>query len=409
MLKIQNRTLLILIGLSFLSIYPIIPFKLESLSVIFFVLCSLIHSIVSEKNKKYKKTFFTVSILYFVLLISALLSMNMAEGLKMMETMLSLVVFPIIFYLFLGESKLDFSKIKYFFLRSYYVSSLVFSLISFYLFTTYQNPKYLFMDSNFFRMAILDNQYFGDHPIYVSIFISLAIIFGFSFFDVKRKYTWQNFLLLISQINLIVLLFLLMSKGVIIALTFVFIIKLFRCKRIKKSHILAVIFLLSLFFVLIPEKNNRFKEIINLTSYEVLDENNSTSIRVIIYKCGIENVLNNFLMGVGIGDVQEKLDLCYDQKQANFKKGMYNSHNQYLFVWLSTGILGILVFIYFLGYYFKKAMHYDDHLMISVLVLYSVVFLFENVLSRQSGVIFFSFLVNFFLWINLNKKKIHAS
>ena len=114
-------------------------------------------------------------------------------------------------------------------------------------------------------------------------------------------------------------------------------------------------------------------------------------------------------MGVGIEDVQEKLELCYDQKQANFKKGMYNSHNQYLFVWLSTGILGILVFIYFLGYYFKKAMHYDDHLMISVLVLYSVVFLFENVLSRQSGVIFFSFLVNFFLWINLNKKKIHAS
>ena len=409
MLKIQNRTLLILIGLSFLSIYPIIPFKFEGLSVIVFGLCSLIYSIITEKNKRYKKTFLVVSVLYFVLLISALFSTNISEGLKKMETMLSLVVFPIIFYLLLGESKLDFPKIKDIFLKSYYISSLVFCVISFYLFTTYQNPKYLFLDSNFFRMAIFDNQYFGDHPIYVSIFLSIAIIFGFSFFDIKRKYTWQNFSILISQICLIILLFLLMSKGVIIALMLVLITQLFRYNKIKKIHILSLIIVLSLFFVLVPEKNNRFKEIINLSSYEVLDENNSTSIRVIIYKCGIENLLNNFLMGVGIGDVQEKLDLCYDQKQVNFTKGMYNSHNQFLFVWLSSGVIGILVFIYFLAYYFKKAIHYDDQIMISILILYCVVFLFENVLSRQSGVIFFSFLVNFFLWINLNKRKIHDS
>ena len=44
--------------------------------------------------------------------------------------------------------------------------------------------------------------------------------------------------------------------------------------------------------------------------------------------------------------------------------------------------------------------------MFSILVLYSFTFLFENVLSRQSGVIFFCFIINYFLWNNFNKKKV---
>ena len=58
-----------------------------------------------------------------------------------------------------------------------------------------------------------------------------------------------------------------------------------------------------------------------------------------------------------------------------------------------------------LGYYFKKAIQYNDSIMFSVLVLYSIIFLFENVLSRQSGVIFFSFILNYFLWDNFNRNK----
>jgi len=161
-----------------------------------------------------------------------------------------------------------------------------------------------------------------------------------------------------------------------------------------------------LFFILIPEKNNRFKEIINLNTYRVLNKNNSTSIRVIIYKCGIETLTERPILGYRIGDVQEKLDACYSKNNSNFVKGMYNSHNQYLFIWLSTGITGFLIFIALLIFYFKKSIQYKDNIMFSVLVLYCVIFLFENVLSRQSGVIFFSFLVNYFLWDNFNRNKI---
>ena len=38
-------------------------------------------------------------------------------------------------------------------------------------------------------------------------------------------------------------------------------------------------------------------------------------------------------------------------------------------------------------------------------MLYSIVFLFENVLSRQSGVIFFSFIIHFLIMVSQRNKE----
>jgi len=398
-------TNLVFLGIFIFGLYPLIPHKYEGFSVALLAGSSIIFIVTKGKNKRYTKTFYIVSSLYVILFASSMWSSDKIESFNKMETMLSLLILPIVFYLLLGESVTDFSKIRKLFLKSYYVSSMLFTTIIFHVFTVYKNPKYLKYDSNFFRSALIENNYLGEHPIYVSIFISIAIIFGFSFLDKERKFTWKNFLILLFQGYLIILLILLMSKGVVLALIIALILNLIRQKRIKKVHVLSLILALGVFFILVPEKNNRFKEMSNLNSYKVLDENNSTSIRVIIYKCAVETIFKNPLFGVGIGDVQELLDQCYFKEKSNFTKEKYNSHNQYLYTWLSAGIIGVLIFLSLLGYYFKKAIQYNDSIMFSVLVLYCIIFLFENVLSRQSGVIFFSFILNYFLWDNLNRNK----
>lgn len=399
-------TNLILMGVFLFGIYPLIPHRYESLSVILLLLSAIISFIVKGNKNRYTNTFFMTSSIYFLLFASVLFSANKVEGFNKMETMLSLLIIPLVFYILLGRLSIDFIKVRSFFFKTYYFSSLVFSSFSFYLFSIYKNPKYLTADSNFYRSAILENTYIGDHPIYVSIFLSIAIIFGFSFFYKERKLTWIFFLLIMAQVYLITLLFMLMSKGVILALTTVIIIHLFRQKRFNKVYTLCIIIVCSSFFFLIPKKNNRFEELISLNSYGELDENNSTSIRVLIYKCGTEALLENPILGNGIGDVQDLLEMCYSNEKANFTKGMYNSHNQYLFIWLSSGMVGFLIFLGLIIFYFKKAIQYNDNSMFSILVLYCMIFLFENVLSRQSGVIFFSFIVNYFLWDNLNRNKI---
>lgn len=408
MIKAQKTifTNLILLGVSLFGIYPLIPHKFESISVFLLALCSLIYRITTPKKIIFKKTFFLVSSIYFILFFSVLFSEDISRGLKKMETTLSLLAFPIIFYLLLGKSIVDHVKIKSVFFKAYYVSCLIFTTISFYLFEIYENSKYVTKDSNFYRIAIFDNKYIGEHPIYVSIFISIAIIFGFSFFDSVKKISFKNVLLAFSQCYLLSLLLMLMSKGVILSLLMVFIIKLFKEKKFTKVHFFSLALILTTFFVLIPSKNNRFKEIIDINSYKNLDENNSTSIRFINYKCGLKSLIKSPIFGYGIGDVQEQLDKCYQEENTNFPKKRYNTHNQYLFIWLSSGIIGFITFIAIMFYYFKKSIQFKDEVMFSILVLYSFTFLFENVLSRQSGVIFFCFIINYFLWNNFNKKKV---
>ena len=407
MIKAQKTiyTNLILLGVSLFGVYPLIPHKFESISVFLLALCSLIYRILTPKKIIFKKTFFIVSSIYFILFLSVLFSEDTARGLKKMETTLSLLAFPIIFYLLLGKSFVDLNRIKLFFLKSYYVSCLIFTSFSFYLFEIYENSKYVTKDSNFYRIAIFDNKLIGEHPIYVSIFISIAIIFGFSFFDKEKKISFKNSSIVFAHCYLITLLLMLMSKGVILSLLMVFIIKLIKQKSFTKIHFFSLTLILTTFFILIPSENNRFKEILDLNSYKKLDKNNSTSIRFITYKCGLKSLLNSPIFGYGIGDVQEKMDLCYQDENANFSKKMYNTHNQYLFIWLSSGIIGFVIFIGILFYYFKKSIEFKDEVMFSILVLYSFTFLFENVLSRQSGVIFFCFIINYFLWINFNKNK----
>ena len=141
MIKAQNTisTYLILIGVSLFGIYPLIPHKFESISVLLLVLCSMVYRIITPKKSTFKKTFFIVSSIYFILFLSVWFSDDMSRGLKKMETTLSLLVFPIIFYLLLGKSSIDLIKIKSFFLRAYYISCLIFTTISFYLFEIYQN------------------------------------------------------------------------------------------------------------------------------------------------------------------------------------------------------------------------------------------------------------------------------
>jgi O-antigen ligase len=402
--KIRIKNILI-VPVFLFGLYPLIPHRLEGLTVITLLIFSLIAILPKQKRRRQFKVFFVMSLVYWTFLIGVLMSENLKELSNKMETMLSLAVIPVIFYLFLGTSKSYAKSVKKLFFRSYYISNLVFALYSFYLFFVYTNPRYLKADANFFRMAILENKIVGEHPIYVSIFISVAIIIGFSFFRKEKIICKKNGLFFFTQSLLFILLFLLMSKGVIIALLISLLVLYIKNNRIRISHILSGIVLLVIVFISIPQKNNRFAEIIKGVTYKKIDMYNSTSIRIRIYQCGFELLQERPLVGYGIGDVQDELDKCYEKYDSNFVKGRYNSHNQYLFAWLSSGLIGIIAILFFLSFCVRMSVKYKDSIMLSILVLYSVVFLFENVLSRQSGVIFFSFVVNFFLWYNLNKEK----
>ncbi|MCB4807311.1 O-antigen ligase family protein [Tamlana sp. 62-3] len=388
------------------GLYPLIPESFESFTVIILALSSLLMFVVFYKdNQMYLKRSFIISSAIFILFfLSAIYSSDTARAFKKLETMSSLIILPLIFYVFLSRVNLNKQKLKAIFLKIYFLSNFIYSLLSILVFYNYENKKYLNKDSNFFRNALIDVPLIGEHPIYVSIFLALAFLIGFTFYS-RCNNKWYNYAFLaVGQISMFILIILLMSKSVICAL-FVSGIVWFVSRKKKAFYVIVCIssLVVALIFML-PKSNNRFSNFFKKETYSSVDMNNSTSIRFSILKCNLKLLKENPIIGYGVGDVQSLLDACYTKENFKFKKGEFNSHNQYFFVWLSCGLLGVFVFFGCLLYYFKNAIENKDYLMLSIITLYCIVFIFENILSRQSGVILFSFIMNLFVFSNKKLK-----
>jgi O-antigen ligase len=180
--------------------------------------------------------------------------------------------------------------------------------------------------------------------------------------------------------------------------------------NLKKSK-----FVIILILILLPllTLNRRVKELFNVEMYTSINENFSTSIRMGVYKCAYEVIKNEWIWGYGIGDSQRVLNFCYSYESNVLLKNRFNSHNQYLDVFIKTGIFGLVIFIYFLFMNFKKARENQNRLATFVLGFFCILFFTENILSRQSGVILFFFLLSFLnqesLEIKLKKNEVSKS
>ena len=202
-------------------------------------------------------------------------------------------------------------------------------------------------------------------------------------------------------------LFFLSRKAVILALVLsfaVFVFTNFKRIKIKKTLTLSILIFVSA-IVATPVLKKRFKEVFYSVTYSKISPDNSSSIRFGVYKCVIETIKQNPIIGYGIGDVDNALQQCYEKTSKILVEGNYNSHNQYLGITLSNGIFGLLFFMLFLGYNVKKAAQFQDKLFLVVSIFYIVTMFFENILERQSGVIIFAFFICFFNFIKIVKTK----
>ena len=96
--------------------------------------------------------------------------------------------------------------------------------------------------------------------------------------------------------------------------------------------------------------------------------------------------------GVGTGNVDEHLIkrlklLC----QYNMIKKDYNPHNQFLQTGLEIGIFGLLILLFIIFYGLKKAYQTKNWILFILLLNLFFNSLFESMLQRQSGIVFYTF------------------
>ena len=412
--------------------FPILTFGMRSVITMVWSILGFIIFFREQKEYKFKKDIWLFIIPFLLLVFSLTYSSNLNQGISSLIKMLSFLIFPLIFYLnrdFFTTKEI--SKIIYFFSIS------VFCMILFQIIHVFLNYNIITdsvtleeIKSNGFRaISEISKEKISQiklrrfrsfiiavsntHTTYQGLWISFTVFFlGIQFKKtIKKSVKILNVLLIIiltSWLYLISARMPLLALIISSLLTIIFLSNFSNIKLIKFGLVFTIVLIVSVLF-----KNpfsTRVKEYYS-TGLTLLEKSskttefNSSNVRNGIYYCDLELISRSLVFGVGVGDVQDKLNECYGKNISSkiYTWRDYNSHNQYLFFWLSSGIFGFILFSVFLFYCFKKSLKYSVVIYFYFLVLVSLVFFTENLLSRSDGVIFFSFF-NSLLFFNAYKK-----
>jgi hypothetical protein len=118
--------------------------------------------------------------------------------------------------------------------------------------------------------------------------------------------------------------------------------------------------------------------------------------RIELWKTSLTLIKNNWFIGVGVGDHKIELDQQLEKQHSEITKKEKGCHNQYLTIWLSGGIILLLIFLTMLiaPLFFK----FNYRLLYWLFFLLITVSMFtEDTINTHAGVTFFSFFNALFL------------
>lgn len=386
----------VLITLLFASI--LLPTNIKTIAVVFFA--CIIVSTISYKKFVFRKVYFLYSTLFFfVLILTFLYSDNKTYALRKVTSMSSLVIFPFLFSLLTKDITSIVKSWKSLLLKAYIFSVFSFNILPF-LYLWFTNYTFSEMIIHYATIVRVDFGKFGIHPIYLSMHTSLAILFSFF---VILKATSKRLVTLILAIDIMLISFLLLyaKKGPLIALCLILFLALFFKRRDKffKPFLISIIVLVGL-TIAVPKTRNNFVELFKMEN--VQDSTiNSTNIRYAIYESAIEVISEAPLLGYGIGDYN---DVLYEQYKVEgsevLMEGKYNAHNQYLSFLIMGGLVVFVLFVFYLLFSIVLGIRFDNRLLILTIIFYGVVMFTENILERESGVLYFSLFTSYFSLFN---------
>lgn len=360
------------------ALLPIYSIQMVSVSIFVLLLGSLIgfRPQVLKRSSIYNnlKIIVVFSLPFILHLISLLWTQNVGDGLKALEKNLAFLIFPIvIFALKPFKNKIQFEILK----RVYVIATFALTLLTL-IYISFQtteilNQKSAYYSNIFLRQCIDSVPIIGEHPIYFSLIIAVALLF--LFYNRFSSNLINISFYLVFSLGII----LASSRGVILALIVVSLSLIFQSKK-KRLHKLFVTLSLIMGIVVIgfsPPVKTRINEMIY--SKNIYPEGvhfNSFNTRMAIYNCSFTLLKEVPLLGYAPADIQNELDECYLKFDTSaFDKQKYNTHNQYLDYVLSFGILGCLFLFLVLPYYIKISLHntenkmYFNFLMLFLLLL----------------------------------------
>lgn len=328
---------------------------------------------------------------------------NKMEGWFVLEKKMSLFVFPFIF------STIDYSvfprkkilSLFYAFIIGCFVSTIILlvkSVVRYYDTGAVSEFFYVDLASNF-------------HPSYLSMYLTFAILLLFMIPFCDERIRSRHYHLLCYGLIIYFFLFTMMlsSKAgiltmIVLIISYITLVFFYYRKPVKAGIIFllligGIIFCFA-FFSITAGRFIAAKE--TLTEKESLDIENreTTATRIYIWKSSYEIIKRNFWLGVGTGDVSESLMHEYEEAgNIHAFEQRFNTHNQYLQSFVALGLAGFLITLAYIVAPLVYSVRNRNILFVLFLMLTGLHFLFESMLERQSGIVFYAFFIVFFLFI----------
>lgn len=335
-------------------------------------------------------------LLYVVYLIGTIYSNNPEVAYSYLEYKLSFIVFPLLFSLRPKEGQLDLKVIS---------TGLILGVIAAILYGVF-NSLVCFSNngsSSCFLTVIISPIH---HPTYFMVFLMTSLFLAWKGF--KEKWKYYNLYWIIPFTILIVVLHILSLSlsGMLFFIATVSVLGLyFTFKRFGWMGALIGGVLLPLVSMYVitkaPQVNNEWetakwyadqymkdpKAFIKNTEYPM----SGSEERLILWTVAYDNLKRNPL-GVGTGnvdDVMAKELIQLGQEKLAAKR--LNPHNQFLQTGVEIGLIGLFILFSIIIYGIYIAIKFRSALLIMIVMSLCFNSLFESMLQRQSGIVFYTF------------------
>lgn len=250
--------------------------------------------------------------------------------------------------------------------------------------------------------------------IYLGFLSVLSIIVSYD--ALRREFRPENKYYLANIIINILFIALIVSTMALLILFFVLVLRQFYGSN-KKTRIFITLITLALLSVVFISVKDDLKKQDFLTSNtqnksNIVKNTLTWDIRTIAWHCSgiISNDLGLNLKGLGFSGTKDQLSSCYESeienevKRARFVTQRYNTHNQFIDFYLSVGLIGLLLFMAFLGFlFFDIRKNFFATALFLVLISYCFI---ENIFHRQLGAYYAGFILIVLLTNNWKNKAI---
>jgi hypothetical protein len=130
----------------------------------------------------------------------------------------------------------------------------------------------------------------------------------------------------------------------------------------------------------------------------------SVAQRLEFWRAGLHIISQNPLFGVGTGDIDHAFKEAYREMQTQLPPGQWwRTHNQYLTVFATLGIFGLLWFIFALIYPAIRLKMFNDYFYFVFFCIAVISMITGDTLDTQAGVTFYAFFTSLFLFARREK------